>query len=135
MEKAVEDATAEQTARMMRRIEYLSVIGNIAPMIGLLGTVTGIIFAFRQLAATRGSAAELAEGIYQALVTTAGGLLIAIPALAAFAILRNRLDQYAAEAAYTVQHVFAPLKQRRKPAAEAPSSASPPPPPTRRGDR
>ncbi len=67
----------------MRRIEYLSVIGNIAPMVGLLGTVTGMIFAFQQVATTRGAAGagDLAEGIYQALVTTVGGLVVAIPAL------------------------------------------------------
>ena len=50
MEKALEDATAEQSARLFRKIEYLSVIGNIAPMVGLLGTVTGMIFAFQQVA-------------------------------------------------------------------------------------
>ena len=56
VEKAVEDSLAQQSARLMRRIEYLSVIGNIAPMVGLLGTVTGMIFAFQQVAATRGAA-------------------------------------------------------------------------------
>ncbi|CAE7849892.1 exbB_5, partial [Symbiodinium microadriaticum] len=53
VEKALEDATAEQSARLFRKIEYLSVIGNIAPMVGLLGTVTGMIFAFQQVAATQ----------------------------------------------------------------------------------
>ena len=83
VEKAIEDAVAEQAARLFRKIEYLSVIGNIAPMVGLLGTVTGMIFAFQQVAATQGAAGagELAEGIYQALVTTVGGLIVAIPAL------------------------------------------------------
>jgi biopolymer transport protein ExbB len=54
----------------------------------------------------------LAEGIYQALVTTVGGLLVAIPSLGAFAILRSRIDQLVAEATYVVQHVCRPLKQR-----------------------
>ena len=114
VEKALEDALSEQAARLLRKIEYLSVIGNIAPMIGLLGTVTGMIFAFQQVASSQGSAgaADLAEGIYQALVTTVGGLLVAIPSLAAFAILRNRLDQLIAESTYVVQHVCRPLKRR-----------------------
>ena len=56
MEKAMEDATAEQSARLFRKIEYLSVIGNIAPMMGLLGTVIGMIFAFREVAETQGAA-------------------------------------------------------------------------------
>jgi len=85
VEKAMEDAMAEQSARLFRKIEYLSVIGNIAPMVGLLGTVTGMIFAFQQVAATQGGAGagDLAEGIYQALVTTVGGLIVAIPSLGA----------------------------------------------------
>lgn len=128
VEKAMEDATAEQSARLFRKIEYLSVIGNIAPMVGLLGTVTGMIFAFQRVASTQGAAGagDLAEGIYQALVTTVGGLLVAIPSLGAFAVFRNRLDQLVAEAAYLAQHGLAPLKRRR---AAATRAAAPPPPP------
>jgi len=113
IEKGLEDALAEQSARLLRKIEYLSVIGNIAPMIGLLGTVTGMIFAIQQVASTQGAAGagELAEGIYQALVTTVGGLIVAIPSLAAFAVFRNRVDQLVAEVAYTVQGLFRPLKK------------------------
>jgi biopolymer transport protein ExbB len=115
VEKAMEDATAEQSARLFRKIEYLSVIGNIAPMLGLLGTVIGMIVAFREVADTQGAAraADLAEGIYLALVTTVEGLVVAIPALAAFAVFRNRVDQLVAEAAYVAQHAVAPVKQVR----------------------
>ena len=115
VEKSLEDATAEQAARLFRKIEYLSVIGNIAPMIGLLGTVTGMIFAFQEVAATQGAAraAELAEGIYMALVTTVGGLIVAIPSLAGFAVFRNRVDQLVAETAYVSLHALSPLKRLR----------------------
>ncbi len=125
VEKAIEDATAEQSARLFRRIEYLSVIGNIAPMVGLLGTVVGMILAFQQVANTQGSAgaADLAEGIYQALVTTVGGLIVAIPSLGAFAVFRNRVDELVAEVAYQAQHAVAPLKRRRS------RTDTPPPPP------
>ncbi len=114
VEKAVEDSLAQQSARLMRRIEYLSVIGNIAPMVGLLGTVTGMIFAFQQVAATRGAAGagDLAEGIYQALVTTVCGLVVAIPSLAIYAVCRNRVDSLIAEVAYQSQHALAPIKRR-----------------------
>ena len=127
VEKALEDALAEQSARLFRKIEYLSVIGNIAPMIGLLGTVIGMIIAFQRVASTQGTAGapELADGSYQALVTTVGGLIVAIPSLAAFAIMRNRVDQLVAEAAYMAQHVFTPLKRRRNQPV--------PPPPTEGG--
>ena len=116
VEKTLEDALAEQAARLFRKIEYLSLIGNIAPMVGLLGTVIGMIFAFQNVAATQGtaSAPQLATGIYQALVTTVGGLIVAIPSIGAFAIFRNRIDQLIAEAAYTAQHVFGPLRRPAK---------------------
>jgi biopolymer transport protein ExbB len=129
VEKAMEDAAADQSARLFRKVEYLSVIGNIAPMLGLLGTVIGMIMAFRQVASTQGAAraADLAEGIYLALVTTVEGLVVAIPALAAFAVFRNRVDQLVAEAAYMAQHVFMPLKRAR--GAGRAKAASPPPPP------
>ena len=116
VEKSLEDSLAEQAARMFRKIEYLSVIGNIAPMVGLLGTVIGMILAFQNVASTQGtaSAPQLAEGIYQALVTTVGGLIVAIPSIGAFAIFRNRIDQFIAEAAHISQHVFTPLRRRSK---------------------
>ena len=136
VEKAMEDATAEQAARLFRRIEYLSVIGNIAPMVGLLGTVTGMLLAFKQVADTEGNAgaAQLADGIYQALVTTVVGLIIAIPALGAFALFRSRVDQLVAEAAYAALHALAPLKQRTTSASAPPIQppVSPPPPPARK---
>ncbi len=136
VEKAMEDATADQSARLFRKIEYLSVIGNIAPMLGLLGTVIGMILAFREVANTQGAAraADLAGGIYQALVTTVEGLIVAIPSLAAFAVFRNRVDQLVAESTYVAQHVFAPLKRPRaatrppgrpKPQAANPKDAGP----------
>ena len=116
VEKALEDALAEQSARLFRKIEYLNVIGNLAPMVGLLGTVVGMVFAFQQVASSQGAAGagELASGIYQALVTTVAGLIVAIPALAAFAVFRNRVDQFVAEAAFQAQQVFGPLRKKRK---------------------
>lgn len=126
VEKAMEDALAEQSSRLMRRIEYLSVIGNIAPMVGLLGTVTGMIFAFQEVAGSQGgaSAGDLAEGIYQALVTTVGGLVVAIPSLGAFAVFRNRVDGLIAEAAYESQHALGPIK--RRPGTKRGASTPPP---------
>jgi biopolymer transport protein ExbB len=130
IEKAIEDALAEQAAKLFRRIEYLSVIGNIAPMVGLLGTVTGMLLAFKQVADTEGNAgaAQLADGIYQALVTTVVGLIIAIPSLGAFALFRSRVDQLIAEAAYAAQHALSPLKKQR-PATVASTPLAPPVPP------
>ena len=84
-----------------------------------------MIFAFQRVAATQGAAgaADLAEGIYQALVTTVGGLIVAIPSLGAFAVFRNRIDQFVSEAARVAEHALKPLK--RRPASAAPPTAQP----------
>lgn len=132
-EKALEEGLAEHTAGLFRKVEYLSVIGNLAPMLGLLGTVTGMLMAFQEVALSQGSAgaAELAEGIYQALVTTVVGLIIAIPALGAFAVYRNRVDQLAAEGAGLALSALSPVKKRAmlsggSPVGGSPTSGSPP---------
>lgn len=129
VEKAIEDSTAEQAARLFRKLEYLSVIGNIAPMLGLLGTVTGMILAFRQVALSQGTAGagDLAGGIYSALVTTVAGLMIAIPALGAFAIFRNKIDEIISDTAYSAQHVFGSVR-RRMPGSVPTRPAIPQPP-------
>lgn len=113
IEKAMENAADAEAARLLRRIDYLAVIGNLAPMVGLLGTVVGMIFAFREVAATQGAATagELASGIYQALVTTVGGLLVAIPSLAVYAVLRNRVDALSAEVVAQAEEATRPLKR------------------------
>ncbi|QDU54540.1 Biopolymer transport protein ExbB [Aeoliella mucimassa] len=113
MEKAMEEEAAEQAGRLFRKIEYLSLLGNIAPMVGLLGTVVGMILAFREVADTQGAAraGQLASGIYQALVTTVGGLLIAIPSLAAYAVFRNRVDGLMAETVSTTRRLLVPVKK------------------------
>jgi biopolymer transport protein ExbB len=134
VEKAMEDATAEQAARLFRWIEYLSVIGNLAPMVGLLGTVTGMLLAFKEVAdsGSNAGAAQLADGIYQALVTTVYGLVIAIPALGFFAMFRSWIDELVAAAAYASMHILEPLKLR-KIGVQAPpviAQAGPPQPPS-----
>jgi len=112
VEKSMEDASAEQAARLFRKIEYLSVIGTIAPMLGLLGTVWGMIVAFQEFATKiNPPVSELAPGIYQALVTTLMGLGVAVPALAAFAIFRNRIDELVAESSRMAEHAWAEFKR------------------------
>ncbi len=94
MIRALEQTSEELTVRRLRRVEPLNVIGNVAPMIGLFGTVYGMILAFREIVAAGGSPdpVGLAQGIGTALTTTFWGLVVAIPALAGYAFLRNRID-------------------------------------------
>lgn len=107
VDKAMEEAAHEQSARLLRRIEYLHLIGTLAPMLGLLGTVWGMITAFMEFEAKANPAvSELAPGIYRALVTTMLGLMVAVPAFAGFAIFRNRIDQLVADGSRTAESVF-----------------------------
>ncbi|HIE98106.1 MAG TPA: MotA/TolQ/ExbB proton channel family protein [Planctomycetes bacterium] len=116
IEKAMEDAAAEQMARLFRRIEYLSVIATIAPMLGLMGTVWGMIQAFLEFEQKANpQVSELAPGIYRALITTLLGLGVAVPSLSAFAIFRNRIDELAAEATLLAEHVFADYRRALQP--------------------
>jgi biopolymer transport protein ExbB len=84
-------ALAKENSQMQTYISYLSVIGVTTPMIGLLGTVTGMIKAFAKLGSSGiGDPSGLSAAIGEVLVATASGLVIAIPAFGAFYFLRNR---------------------------------------------
>ncbi|MSQ91153.1 MAG: MotA/TolQ/ExbB proton channel family protein [Phycisphaerales bacterium] len=97
---AAEQTAEECAARRFRSIEILNVLAQVSPMIGLFGTVYGMIVAFQTVAATGGQAdpALLAGGIGTALVTTFWGLVVAIPALLVYATVRNGIDALIAEA-------------------------------------
>ncbi len=93
--EAMQEVGEEESMKLEHRLSYLALIGTISPMIGLLGTVHGMITSFNTIAQATGSpdSTKLAEGISTALVTTFAGLLIAIPAIAAYNILRNRIQR------------------------------------------
>jgi biopolymer transport protein ExbB len=112
---AVEEEGENQTGRLYRKTEVLGVVGSIAPMLGLYGTVLGMIEAFNQIAATGGAARpdELAGGISKALVTTLMGLFVAIPAMIAFSFFRNKIDSIVAETGKRVEQILMPLGRRR----------------------
>lgn len=92
---AMEEVGAEENMKLDHRASYLALIGTLAPMIGLLGTVHGMIRAFYTIAVagTTPDANKLAEGISTALLTTLIGLLIAIPAIAAYNIFKNQIQK------------------------------------------
>lgn len=112
VEKAMEDASIEQAARLSRKIEYLSVIGALAPMLGLMGTVWGMIQAFAEFTEKANPMpADFAPAISEALVTTLFGLCVAVPALAAYAWFRNRIDESVAETTLMAEHLVGPLRR------------------------
>jgi len=98
VEKGLEDAAIREMAVMRARHRPLSVIGSVAPLVGLLGTVIGMIFAFQiSSQAGLGKAELLAKGIYLALLTTAGGLTIAIPCLLLAARFNALIERFMRE--------------------------------------
>ncbi|HRF01333.1 MAG TPA: MotA/TolQ/ExbB proton channel family protein [Pirellulaceae bacterium] len=112
---AVEEAGEDVTGRLYRKTEVLNVIGQIAPMLGLTGTVLGMISAFMMIAEKQGMAKpeELAGGIGEALITTLLGLMVAIPSLVALSYFRNKIDSLVAEAGKRVERTLLPLGRKR----------------------
>lgn len=100
------DNIQENATGLLRKIEWTSIIGNVAPMIGLFGTVFGMIQAFQVMADGQPQPGELAKGISIALITTFWGLLVAIPALTIHGIFRNRIEKLAGSAACEAESVL-----------------------------
>jgi biopolymer transport protein ExbB len=122
MKEAMETAVGEQTAEQFRKIEYLNIIGNLGPLLGLLGTVLGMIDAFLSLKAAGGQAnpSDLAFGISQALCHTMLGLMLAVPCLAAFGILRTVVDRLTIRGAMQAEELLLMIKPAdARPAAAA----------------
>ncbi len=92
-EEIVNREASEQIARLEKRINWLSIIGTLAPMIGLLGTVIGLVEAFYQIEQQGGQVqpGDLASGIWTALLTTVFGLIVALPTLAVYHFLDNKM--------------------------------------------
>jgi len=98
--EAMQEVGEEENMRLEHRLSYLALIGTLSPMIGLLGTVDGMINSFKLIANTASGAPDpqaLAQGISTALFTTFIGLVLAIPALAAYNLLRNRVSRLVLE--------------------------------------
>ena len=111
VEHAAETASAREIGMMTRRLRPFAVITAIAPLLGLLGTVIGIIDAFQVLSLQKGMSKPemLAAGISQALVATAAGLCVAIPAQVAYYWLRSKVERFAGE----LEIVFAEVVGRK----------------------
>jgi biopolymer transport protein ExbB len=128
MERAMEEASDAEATKMLRPVEFLNVLGNVAPMCGLFGTVYGMIVAFSKLVESGGKPdpAKLAAGISTALVTTFWGLVVAIPALSAYAWIRNKVDALCAEGMIMAEELISPFKpggKKKESSAKRPAPA------------
>ena len=112
VEQAMKDATEEEVMALEHRLSYLGTIASVTPMVGLLGTVWGMIAAFGVISDAGGTpnAGALAGSISLALVTTQIALLIAIPALVLFEVLKNRLARFVLELSVQTENVMKQFK-------------------------
>lgn len=102
IKQAIEDAGLKEIPKLERNLNILSTISHISPLLGLLGTVAGMIAAFKMIQEKTGSGiainpGDLAGGIWEALITTAAGLVVAIPTYVAYNYLVNRVNNMVLE--------------------------------------
>jgi biopolymer transport protein ExbB len=107
------ESVQDQAMRLARHIEWINLIGNVSPMVGLFGTIVGMIELFNSIVVAGGQPqpAQLAGGISVALVTTFWGLLIAIPALSIYGIFRNRIEALANEAVEQGENILPRIRR------------------------
>ena len=119
IKNVIEEAGQDQAGRLYRSTDGLGVIGTISPLLGLLGTVIGMVGAFESMSLSGGSNYEqLAAHISMALVTTLMGLSLAIPCVALFTWFRNRIDAIASETGREVERLIMVLEQSSPAARE-----------------
>jgi len=105
---AMQEVGAEENMKLEHRLSYMALIGTLSPMIGLFGTVDGMIRSFYVIANGGGTPDpnKLAEGISTALLTTLIGLAIAIPAIAAYNIMRNKVQRLVLDVGITSENLM-----------------------------
>ena len=130
-EEAVEgmqEVGEDENMAMEHKLSYLALIGSIAPMIGLMGTVYGMILSFQKIATSTSTPkpSELADGISTALFTTLEGLTVAIPAMIAYSLLRNRMARYSLEVGMVSEGMMSRFSTMgKKPAGGGAPAAAP----------
>ena len=126
--EGMQEVGEDENMAMEHKLSYLALIGSIAPMIGLMGTVYGMIQSFEEIANSTESPkpSELAGGISTALFTTLEGLTVAIPAIIFYSILRNRVSRFVLEVGMVSEGLmgrFSAVGKQRPAGGAAPASA------------
>lgn len=108
MEKTISETLDDENSKINGKLSWLTLMAAVAPMLGLLGTVQGMIGAFDQIAASKGQATpdQLADNIAMALITTLLGLMVAIPVTSAFVVIRNRVITASLEISAVIEDMF-----------------------------
>jgi biopolymer transport protein ExbB len=114
LRSTVEEIGQLETDRLYRLTDGIGLVASIAPMLGLLGTVVGMVGAFDAITMADGPARpdELAGSISQALITTVLGLIVAIPCTSAYTYFRNRIDHLTTEIGEEIDDLIAPIESK-----------------------
>jgi len=95
MDKAMEEAAEVEVARLEKNLNYLSIIAGVAPLLGFIGTIVGVITIFYDISISQDiSISVISEGLYKKMVTSATGLVIGIIAYAAYHLFQNQIDKF-----------------------------------------
>ena len=126
--EAVEETAHTEVAHLERRLVILATIAQVTPLIGFLGTVMGMIQMFRVIQeAQLPSPGQLAGGVWIALLTTAAGLVVAVPAYVAYNYLVSRVQHLVLDMEKAASDIVALLTRREPPVNAVPAPAAPPP--------
>jgi len=127
IKEAVEEVGAREVAHMDRNVEIVGTVATISPLLGLLGTVVGMIQVFRNFVSAYASGAvgpdTFAQGIWQALITTAYGLTVAIPMLLLYRLLQDRSNKLVLEMEEDAMGIVNLLEDGRRAAKSKPAEA------------
>lgn len=134
LKNAVQELGEQEVARLQRSTDVIGLAAAIAPMLGLLGTVVGMVGAFDTISVTEGPVRPdaLAGNISEALITTVMGLIVAIPCTAIYTFLRNRIDHLVTEIGEIIEQLTVHI-ERHPGNAPQPAPAGPPAGASRRG--
>lgn len=118
IERAMEERILSESSRLKSRVNLLTLFANIATLLGLLGTILGLITAFQSVSSADEAMKQeiLAKGISMAMMTTAAGLVVAIPCLAGYYLLNNRGDfliDKLEEKAISLSNALSAMKQKK----------------------
>lgn len=127
VENGMQEVGDDEALGMEQKIGYLALIGSVAPMLGLLGTVQGMVLSFQVIATStqQPKPYELADGIATALFTTLEGLIVAIPAIIAFTVYKNRFARFMFEASVISEGLMSRFSGMKAQAPAAPAAARP----------
>ncbi len=112
MQRATDEISLQELPRLEKRTPYLGMVANVSVLMGLLGTITGLILCFGSLTGTAAEkTAKLSQGIAEAMNCTAFGLIVAIPALLAFSILNGKVQKLMGDVDFSVVRIINAVRE------------------------